>query len=196
VRKLLVIGCGRSGTRYASKVFRAVGLDVGHEEDGRDGRIDWKCVHSPPEVFGGYSLVLHQVRHPLRVIESFHSASKGSWGWVARADPGIVSRPLLRSCARYWVRWNLAAEEEADWTYKVEDLIGVLPRIMESCGLDPSFVDMPSVLGIPATDHTRRGTEKYGSRIPLLTVDRLRECAPEEVVEILRMAVRYGYDLS
>jgi len=194
MKKLLIVGCGRSGTRYASKVLGLAGLDVGHEKDGRHGRVDWRCVHDP-SARGRYDVVLHQVRHPLRVIESFHTAGKVSWRLVSKADPAIVGGPLLRDCARYWVRWNLAAEEMASMTYRVEDMGFVLPSIFESCGIDLR-ADWRSSLAVGTADHTRRGSRRHGRKIPSLTMAVLRESFPSEAQEVSELASRYGYDLS
>jgi len=39
-KKLLITGCGRSGTLYTAEVFRSLGLDIQHERDYRpDGRF-------------------------------------------------------------------------------------------------------------------------------------------------------------
>jgi len=34
-KKLLITGCGRSGTLYTAEVFRSLGLDIQHERDYR-----------------------------------------------------------------------------------------------------------------------------------------------------------------
>jgi len=194
VKKLLVVGCGRSGTRYASKVLRLAGLDVGHERDGRHGRVDWRCV-ADPSAAGRYGLVLHQVRHPLRVIESFHTAGKVSWGLIAKADPDIVVGPLLRDCVRYWVRWNQAAERMAARTYRVEDMASELPSILAACGMGPG-ADLSKALSVCTSDHTRRGHPKHGARLPSITMADVMSDAGDDVVPLLRLARRYGYELS
>ena len=39
--KVLVIGCGRSGTLYTATVLQLLGIDVGHELPGRNGMVSW-----------------------------------------------------------------------------------------------------------------------------------------------------------
>ena len=195
-KKLLIVGCGRSGTRYTTKVLCRAGLNVGHETDGEIGRVDWNYVHPPPGEIGRYSLVLHQVRHPLRVIESFHSAGRASWGRIAKADPEIMGGTLLERCVRYWVRWNAAAERMAAWTYRVEDMEDVVPRILSACGKDLFRIDLRSALVVPKTDHSRRGNHKHSVRIPIVTVKSVEEAAPGDVGKLIEMASRYGYDFS
>lgn len=42
-RPLVITGCPRSGTTYASKYLQANGFDVRHEELGPDGVVGW-CI--------------------------------------------------------------------------------------------------------------------------------------------------------
>jgi hypothetical protein len=193
VRRLLVVACGRSGTRYASKVLRAAGMDVGHERDGVHGRGDWRMAHASAGELASYGVVLHQARHPLRVVESFHSASKVSWGVILGADPRIASPSLLSRCVRYWVLWNEAAEALAEWTYRVEDMEEVVQRIALECGVE---VDLSGFGDVPVTDHTRRGSRKHGHKIPSLGMDEVRGADPGMAERLEEMASRYGYDLS
>ena len=38
-KRLLVIGCGRSGTKWFSELLKDHGLDIGHEHMGNDGVV-------------------------------------------------------------------------------------------------------------------------------------------------------------
>jgi len=170
-------------------------LDIGHEVEGEVGRVDWNYVY-PPTGDVDYALVLHQVRHPLRVIESFHSAGNVSWGKILKADPQIRGGTLLQKCIRYWVRWNQVAERQAAWTFRVENMENILPRILLACGKDPLKIDWRSALEVSNTDHSRRGKHKHSSKIPTLTLANIQEAAPRDAEMVMEMASRYGYDLS
>ncbi|MBI3900714.1 MAG: hypothetical protein HY324_01025, partial [Chlamydiia bacterium] len=76
-KKLLVLGCARSGTLYISKVLKACGLHIRHEKMGKEGMSTCDFVVDP-EV-GRWNLrpkdyhfahIFHQVRDPLQVIAS------------------------------------------------------------------------------------------------------------------------------
>ena len=169
-RKLLVTGCGRSGTAYASIVWRAAGLDVRHEMPvpphgtmGKDGMVSWyMAVEDPHPPYGPsrcdftFDLVIQQVRHPLAVIPSAaqfllnHDASRI---YIERNAP--QTRPPLRDslrprknrlllqAMRYWYHWNLLAAAKADETVCVERLIPSLSRLCRRLGvpLDAAAVD-------------------------------------------------------
>src|SRR6185369_5544548 len=73
-RKLLITGCGRSGTMYASAVWRSQGLDISHENPtppngqmGKDGIASWyMAVNDLKPPFGPsaseyeFDFVIHQ----------------------------------------------------------------------------------------------------------------------------------------
>ena len=84
--KVLITGCGRSGTSYMSSLMRKTGLDMPHEVMGRDGMVGWQQARDT----SGFDIVLHQVRHPLRAISSAQTIRIGSWRIIRRQ--GICSR--------------------------------------------------------------------------------------------------------
>lgn len=161
-RRLLVTGCGRSGTAYAAVVWRAVGLDVRHEMPvpphgtmGKDGMASWyMAVDDPRPPYGpsarGYAfdLVIHQVRDPLRVIPSvaqFILNNAPSRAYIERNAPATrlgvrdAFRPrrdrLLLQATRYWFHWNLLAAAKAQETIQVERLVPSLPRLCARLGV-------------------------------------------------------------
>jgi hypothetical protein len=167
-KKLLVTGCGRSGTLYASEVWKSQGLDVRHENPrppngrmGRDGIASWyMTVNDPDPPFGPsaadyeFDLVIHQVRHPLKVIPSV--------ALVIFGDPASVRDPLSRQyiernapetrlsteerslphrqqlllqAARYWYCWNLLSQQKASLTVRVEHLTASLRGLCDLLGI-------------------------------------------------------------
>ena len=158
-KKLLITGCGRSGTFYATEVWRSLGLDIRHERPvlphgsmGKDGMASWfMTVDDPNPPFGpsaiGYKFdfVLHLVRHPLRVIASVAQLLLGKGSLASRYIEQNVPEIQLNSeecslkprdqlillSARYWYHWNLLAQEKASDTIQVEQLIPELPRLCE-----------------------------------------------------------------
>ena len=131
VKNVLVIGCGRSGTAYISKFLKASGIDAPHEHRmGSDGCVSWLMtadVHWAPwgPLFRNYKFrhIFHQVRNPLKVIQSFYNVPpSASWEWICKVIPEIkMFEPNLVKCAKYWFYWNRLAASRAEWTYRIED---------------------------------------------------------------------------
>src|SRR6185369_1461945 len=148
-RKLLITGCGRSGTMYASAVWRSQGLDISHENPtppngqmGKDGIASWymavndlKALFGPSASEYEFDFVIHQVRHPLKVIASvaqFVLRDALSRDYIERNAPETRLNPrerqmpdcdqLILQASRYWLYWNLLACEKSSLTIKVEDL--------------------------------------------------------------------------
>ena len=149
--KLLVTGCGRSGTAFASRWLRERGLDVGHERSGEHGIVswclaacekDWRCIppatrmakldlpswHGEVSWRDEYTAIVHLVRSPLDAIASATTIGAESWEWIAQhieLDPGWSP---LKKAATYWLRWNQLAEQMADVRVQVETVRHSMPR--------------------------------------------------------------------
>jgi hypothetical protein len=161
-KKLLITGCGRSGTMYASEVWKTQGLDITHENPlppngsmGKDGIASWyMAVNDPDPPFGPsacnyqFDFVIHQVRDPLKVIASvaqFILRDRLSRDYIERNATAIrlthveLSLPrrdrLLLQAARYWYYWNLIGEQRASLTVQVEQLTASLGRLCEFLGV-------------------------------------------------------------
>lgn len=141
--RLLVVGTGRCGTRYASHVLRAAGVECGHEQvytfrvalGIRQPRwatftadSSWLAV-PPLPVAEARTLLL--VRHPLDVVHSMLAL-----GWFAddqRKDVARViyrHRPQIRAEATrpdkalaMWVHWNTCALPYAHAVVRFEDMV-------------------------------------------------------------------------
>lgn len=80
--KFIITGCGRSGTNYVASRLNSAGVNCGHENvftvngpvldaSYYDGDSSWFAAPYLGNVFPD-ACVLHVVRNPLKVIESFH----------------------------------------------------------------------------------------------------------------------------
>lgn len=128
-KRILVIGCPRSGTRYTAEVLRQMGVKVEHERMGRDGTVSsWFTVddYYYPRAHGGrradfeFDCVVHQVRHPLDVIGSLETAMNPAWWHWQQAHTGI-SKESDYPGARFWLAWNEMCEQQpTDLAYRVE----------------------------------------------------------------------------
>ncbi|MEL7422698.1 MAG: hypothetical protein AAFN81_06895, partial [Bacteroidota bacterium] len=90
--KIMIIGCGRSGTTYTSKLFKSFGYEVGHERLGKNGISSWMLVSDQTQVPIGPSFkdlrslelpIVHQVRHPIKAISSLQATGHISWKFLA-----------------------------------------------------------------------------------------------------------------
>ena len=214
-RKLLVTGCGRSGTAYAAVVWRAVGLDVRHEMPvpphgtmGKDGIASWyMAVDDPHPPYGpsarGYvfDVVIHQVRHPLLVIPSvaqFILNNPESRTYIERNAPAtrlgfrdVFRRRrdrLLLQAMRYWFHWNSLAAAKAQETVQVERLIPSLPRLCERLGVP---LPSESIAGI-ATDINARSNyvDEAPWSVDWSDLERLDDRLSRDVAAL---ATSYGY---
>ena len=217
-KKLLITGCGRSGTLYASRLWRSLGLDIRHEQPippngmmGANGIASWFMVVDDPQPPSGpsavdyeFEVVLHQTRHPLKVIPSVAQfilgKGKRAPRFIERHVPETVLRreekddldsrqQLLLKASRYWVRWNLWAEKRAHRSVKLEDLESELPRLCDLVGVRFRSEVLDD---IPKNVNARR----------LLFQEEPWTCVWEDIKQmdsalyedIRELASRYGYD--
>jgi hypothetical protein len=215
-KRLLITGCGRSGTLYASRVCQNLGLDIEHErtvspnsEIGNDGIASWFMAVDDPEPPYGPSAVdykfentLHLVRNPLRVIASFAQSilRKGIYSpdYIQMNVPEIgpangdetldpKQRILLQS-ARYWYYWNLLSEKKADQTVQVEKFEKALPSLCPALGVpfNPDFSKNVS----KHTNHRGLYVNEDPWQVAWEDIEKLDPHLHEKIQE---MAERYGY---
>ncbi len=159
-RRVLVTGCGRSGTRYTTFVLRRLGLDVPHERLGRDGIASWTMAveaadrpFGPPSDEVRFGHVFHQIRHPLAVIRSVETFGPDSWSFICTHTPCSPDDPVVLRGAKYWLYWTEHAERVATWSYRVEAFDEALPELCSRLGVP----HRPEVLDhVPTDVNTRR----------------------------------------
>jgi len=215
-KELLITGCGRSGTLYATEVWRSLGLDIRHERPvppngvmGNDGMASWyMTVDDPDPPFGpggdqySFNYIIHQVRHPLKVIASVAQ-------FILRMDPKSrayierncvevrlteqqrqlddVARLILQA-ALYWYYWNQLAEVKANATVQVETLPQALPDLCQQMGLKYCS---DSVENIPNTINRR---QDYVRETPwVISWEHIRQLDEKLYTQVLEQAKRYGY---
>jgi hypothetical protein len=222
--RVLVTGCGRSGTRYTTFVLRRLGLDVPHERLGRDGLASWTmAVDARERPFGPSSAavrfdhVFHQVRHPLAVIRSVATFGPDSWAFVYDHTPCSPGDPLVVRGAKYWLHWTAHADRLATWSYRVEALAEALPELCSRLGVP----HRPAVLArVPGDVNTRRRgrplhlADELAERLrldlpgrlrerlaretsaapPPLTWDELAAADPRLAERVRERALAYGYE--
>lgn len=120
VRRFVITGCSRSGTKYMSKLLTSLGCETSHDKSflyHRKFNFDWDV---PP--YGGASwyvapvlfklpqetIIFHQIRNPLEFIRSRFKKGKADFMWVKRfvKDP----RNSRNFYAKLWIKWNKFVE--------------------------------------------------------------------------------------
>ncbi len=218
-KRLLITGCGRSGTLYATEVWRSLGLDIRHERPipphgsmGRDGVASWfMTVDDPNPPFGpsaaGYKfdLVLHVVRDPLKVIASVAQfiLRKGlsSPKYIERYAPETrlnarertlePKQQFILRAARYWYHWNLLAQAKADKIVQVEQLIPALPGLCELLG-----VAFRSGLADRISKHTNARWQYVREDPWIVEWTDIETLDPNLCKNIFCLAASYGYQGS
>lgn len=203
--KLLVSGCGRSGTKWMSEVLTKAGVPCSHEEaftPERHGTGEWAdwtaeaswCAAPFTPIENVY--VVHLVRHPLDVLRSRIDKGTfdirwndkrgkpylGPWAdWACRWCPGMdLTGPALDAAAIHWVQWNRLVV--ANERLRLEDVdiptINRLARIV-----DPQAPGIVKPVPLPATNTT---PDDKRSPIP-------RWADVVHVPGFMAMAESYGY---
>lgn len=188
----LITGCGRSGTKYMAKALNTIGLSVGHEELGGDGAVSaawtydatWYPRFHQQGPRPKFDLILHQVRFPLHVIGSVSTSLPASWRFNCDNTPIEPSDPMLVRCAKYWYYWNLDAQAQAVYTYRIEALPEVWDEVMSYLGVE---ADYEQVAHISKRTNRRKHMD--------VTWADLERVVPDLVKDIQQLALSYGYEL-
>ena len=162
-RPLCILACGRSGTLYTSQTFRAAGMDLGHEAVGAFGTVSMYFPFPDPDLSlinhhqakplhvgecrndFRFDHIWHQVRHPLRAIDSMAGAfTRKVRLWTSEAlefDLPGESGELRCSiedkrlwAMHYWFLNNQLCECQAAFTYRVENMGFEWPVLMRKLG--------------------------------------------------------------
>jgi hypothetical protein len=142
-RHVLVTGTGRSGTTYFSDLLTLLGLDVGHQRNGKDGcsgaefSVDHDWYPWFPVYGGGdcanvgerrsdytYKHVLHIVRHPLWCIPSlmrnYPAINPEFWADYGVMDPVVMDQSsTIRNAAMYY-GINKAIDDSGQAEYRCQ----------------------------------------------------------------------------
>jgi hypothetical protein len=184
----LITGAGRSGSTYITRVLKRCGLDVGHHKMGKDGIVcGFYCFDAKRYPTGNpaprpkFDVILHQVRDPLKTIASVTTGN--SRGWARQFVRVEHSASPLRWACYYWLTWNLEAERQALWTYRIENLKGVWPDLQRVLCFDKDYDS--AIFNVPLNVNTRQHDS--------ITWQDAKLAAPEIYGDIREAAKRYGY---
>lgn len=123
--KLVIVGCGRSGTSAVHSQLKAAGFKIGHEVLKEDGGIGWPMVMKKmKDIWQPLNpVVLHQVREPWSAISSLTTHKPSLWRSVSKESAGLsdIKNSALRA-AVFWINWNKLCMQLTNKFYRVEDL--------------------------------------------------------------------------
>ena len=135
-RQVLITGVQRSGTHFTWELLNRLGIHVHHEGLGPAGSVSWLyswreatfAINNPTPLSPDhrFCVVLHQVRHPLRVLASVVKATKPRdryWQWIYGQEPQSIDprASALRRAAQLWLAQNLRIERFADARFRTEE---------------------------------------------------------------------------
>lgn len=143
VRRILVTGCGRSGTQFMAGVLSYVGLKSGHEQvyetqrclEGDAGKIEeaWGMSHAESSWLAAPFLgslpddgvtILHVLRHPLKVVRCWEGhkilmGESGAAALVHRHLPECMQGDSAERAVRYWRGWNRIIDVAGKWRHNL-----------------------------------------------------------------------------
>jgi hypothetical protein len=163
-KRVLITGCGRSGTKYISILLGRCGLEVVHERRmGKDGISSWlfgteasTAPWGPSPADYSFEHTFHLVRNPLSAIPSITTFSPAAWEYIAGHIAVEASdSPMLRS-AKYWLHWNEVVEKKTEIRLKIENMPRAIAILCDRVGAP---FDLSSLKEVPNDLNTRR----YGS---------------------------------
>jgi hypothetical protein len=130
--RFVIVGTGRSGTRYISRLLRAVGIKCGHENwwslkeeptTRLHGDASWVATFRLTEYSGQ---IFHQIRDPLLVVNSLvrgrDELAPGSITHALRSQWVEITGDRVRDALEIVSTWVSEAERVAHWSWRLEDV--------------------------------------------------------------------------
>lgn len=181
----LITGFSASGTMYTAEVLQRIGYDVRHEMDGGIGTVSWRHLPRHEE----YDIILHQVRHPLKVLGSAVTGQIKNINYILSffEDVPFVYEDKLHRVMYTYINWTEWADKVSHYRYKIEDFDGEFKIILDALDLDTEK-ELPSISKLTNT-HSHKDTYMN------VTVDDLYDRDKFLARDILDQALLYGYDL-
>lgn len=205
--RLIITGCGASGTRYLAAVLNAAGFTAGHED-----MISLRGLHLPKKIPDGLvevswlatslltpsrppaienAIIWHVVRNPFKVANTF--SRKGFFSH--RGDPYLETVLAAEGVnigdthpeLDYWIDWNALAEKGSTKTFQLEtvrdDLTSFLKDAAAAVGMPFKNVDIEAA--------HRVGLQGVSGWDMTYTAD-----GYSRLGELIDAAKSYGYDLG
>jgi hypothetical protein len=139
---IAIIGCGRSGTTFSSKILKDLGIIIGHERLLKNGISSWYLISDQKDVPLGptfrqinnlHPIYIHQVREPLAAISSVLSLGNPSWKFLAKEIPlDIINDSPALKAMKYYYYWNIKAEKFTSYRVRSEFFLKDIMPILQA----------------------------------------------------------------
>ena len=140
-----------------------------------------EAISEGPEVTmqSMHEVILHQARAPHDVIASLQTITEGSFNFIDNKIGAYNSDDRILQAARYWIEWNKAAAEMADYSYRIEDIDTQLPIICEHIGMPYTGEKVSDIISSRNVNTRRHGKvdASYIRNHDLRLYDELRHTA-------------------
>jgi hypothetical protein len=182
--KLLILGHPRTGTLYTAIVLRMLGLDIGHEREGKDGMVSG--IFGPNIDFGSFDKIIHQIKNPERAIPSITTIKGETLNLIYKtcgrnivAERGKVKSRLLLAMLS-WDCFTDWADSMTNERYRIEDIKEYWPKLLKVFGYKKKKFP-------PIPDNVNHINHKHFNYRGMKKVDK------ELTEKIKRKAEKYGY---
>jgi hypothetical protein len=179
--RILISAHPRSGTLYTTKLLNHLNIKVRHEKGGEDGTVSWKHITYSEKK--NYDIILHQTRHPLKVISSAIIFKNFNFKYMFKFIGKPPKNDKLTFLMWTWLKWNKYIGRKANWRYKIEDIKIIFPEFCKQIGLPPSTT-IPSI-----------STKIHSRKHPDLTWNDLCENNKTLCRKVAKLAEKYGYEV-
>lgn len=162
---------------------------------GRKTRFVSSWKHAMPGIFEyryfrkmrldqDFGKIIHQVRHPLKVIASsttlFDLSIDHIKKYVAIPEETVHKDQPIKLCMRSWISWNQLIEEKADWRFRLEELHTIFPVLCEQLAIPEQ----------PRPALGKRNTRRHSD----FTWADLYQADEDLAAQVQTMSRRYGYE--
>lgn len=223
LKRLLITGCGRSGTRHTARVLREAGIDCPHEHQGEYGTVCWYCGVNGGDVpsagkTGAYKIAGHrqgtervgdfeyehvalQVRDPLKVVASVLTSFRAvDWIYINRAVPDIGPPGPgwpARDKATMNMRFRRAMLYWHHWNETIEKRADHVYRVEAQAEAWPKLLKMLGLDWRPMPEVPPGTNANRGFRTPpTVTWDLLQQVDVSLARRMQDQARRYGYEVT
>lgn len=196
--RFVVVGTGRSGTKYTAELLTALGIPCGHErvytrhdvkkQWGLRGDASWLAV---PHLDRFKGVVLHQVRDPLAVVRSFvgigfFTRENNRFTEYAKGFFEFTGDPVI-DAMRWYVELNERCERHATFRYRVEDFPEALDGVLDALGTEVDAERRRAAFAlVPPNTNTRPRSGLGLADLP----------RGEHLDRLIAIGERYGYRLG